>query len=308
MKTAYIDTLTELMRKDKNLITITADMGFSVYEALQQEFPDRFINTGVTEQATMSFATGMALTGYKVFVYAQGIFASTRCFEQVRLDIAYNNVNVKIIGVNSGFSLNQLGTSHFSLEDVALMRTLPGITIFTPGDPVEMRWAVKKSYEIDGPTYLRYTKKGNTVMHTDREEFEVGVPVKLSQDDITLFVSGGILETANEVVRELKKQNISTALYSAPTVKPLNEKVYLELLKQSKYIFTLEEHSIVGGFGSAIAELISEHNIHVPFKRLGAPDEFTSITGSIDYLHDYNSLSVDKLTKTISLLVSKHGE
>lgn len=308
MKTAYINTLTELMRKDKNLITVTADMGFSVYEAMQQEFPERFINTGVTEQATISFVAGLVLTGWKVFMYAQGIFATTRCFEQVRLDIAYQHLNVKIVGVNSGFSLNQLGTSHFALEDVALMRTLPGMTIFTPGDPIEMKWAVEKSYEIEGPTYLRYTKMGNTVVHTKKVKFSVGQPIKITQgEDATLLVSGGILETAMKVILELKKQKVNVSLYSVPTVKPLDEKTYINVLKRSKHVFTLEEHSIIGGFGSAISELISENNIHVPFLRLGSPDRFTSVTGSIEYLHDLNNLSTNKIANTILTAVKKHG-
>lgn len=306
MKTAYINTLTELMRKDKKLITITADMGFSVYEAMQKEFPERFINTGVTEQATTSFAAGLALTGYKVFYYAQGIFATTRCFEQVRLDVAYQRLNVKIVGVNAGFSLNQLGASHFALEDVALMRTLPGMTIFTPGDPIEMNWAVKKAYEIDGPTYLRYTKMGNTVFHKKGVRLAVGEPFKLlNGKDGTIFVSGGILESAMKVAEELKKQNISIGVYSVPTVKPLNEKIYLRIIKKTKHIFTLEEHSIVGGLGSAISELISENNVKCCLHRLGAPDKFTSVAGSIEYLHDYNDLSVGKLTKSISTVIKR---
>lgn len=309
MKNTYINTLTELMRKDKNLITVTADMGFSVYEAMQQEFPERFINTGVTEQATTSFVAGLALTGWKVFMYAQGIFATTRCFEQVRLDIAYQHLNVKIVGVNAGFSLNQLGISHFALEDVALMRTLPGMTIFTPGDPVEMKWAVEKSYGIEGPTYLRYSKMGDTVIHTKNAKFSIGRPAKITQGkDATLLVSGGILETAMKVVPELRKQKIEVSLYSVPTVKPLDEKTYLGILKQSKQVFTLEEHSIIGGLGSAIGELISENNVHVPFLRLGVPDRFTSVTGSIEYLLDYNNLSTDKLTKIILSSVKRHGK
>lgn len=309
MKNTYIDTLTELMRQDKKLITVTADMGFSVYEATQKEFPERFINTGVTEQATTSFAAGLALTGYKVFYYAQGIFVTTRCFEQVRLDIAYQHLNVKIVGVNSGFSLNQLGTSHFALEDVALMRTLPGMTIFTPGDPVEMKWAVEKSYEIEGPTYLRYSKMGNTVVHAKNVKLSIGQPIKITQGkDATLLVSGGILETAMKVVLELKKQRVNVSLYSVPTVKPLDEKTYTNILKRSKHVFTLEEHSIVGGLGSAIAELISENSIHSSFLRLGAPDRFTSIAGSLEYLHDYNNLSVNKLTNTILNVINKRGK
>lgn len=300
MKTAYLKTLTELMRKDKKLITITADMGFSVYEEMQKEFPKRFINTGVTEQGSMSFAAGLALAGYKVFIYAQGIFITMRCLEQIRLDVAYNHLNIKIIGVNCGFSLNQLGVSHFALEDIALMRMLPGMTIFTPGDPIEMEWAVKKAYEIEGPTYLRFTKMGNTVIHSNKTKFAIGEPVRLTAGkDAIFFVSGGILETAREVILQLKKYKINIALYSVPTVKPLNKKTYLDIMKRSKFVFTLEEHSLVGGLGSALAELISENNLQTILFRLGAPDNFTSVTGSLEYLLEYNQLSVGQIVEKI---------
>src|SRR3989338_9865230 len=162
MKKAYIDTLTALMRSHNDIITITADMGFSVYENLQKEFPTRFYNTGVTEQAAIGFSTGLALSGYTVFFYAQAAFATMRCFEQVRLDVGYNNLNVKIIGTNAGVSLNQLGVSHFAIEDIGLMRLLPNMKIFSPGDPSEMEWSMDQAYKINGPAYVRFTKTGGT--------------------------------------------------------------------------------------------------------------------------------------------------
>src|SRR5258708_5409423 len=155
MRTAFIQRLISLMHEHEDIITLTVDMGFSVFEDIQKQFPKRFINTGVTEQSSMSIAAGFALSGYKVFFYAQAPFATMRCFEQIRLDIAYNNLNVTIVGAASGFSSNQLGVSHFALEDVALMRLLPGMTIFTPGDPIESEWATIKAYEINGPVYIR---------------------------------------------------------------------------------------------------------------------------------------------------------
>ena len=134
MKQAFIDSLTKLMEKDNKVIVITADMGFTVFEKIQKKYPKRFFNTGITEQASISFAAGLALSGYKVYFYAQAPFISMRCLEQVRLDITYNHLDVKLIGSNSGFSLNQYGVSHFGLEDIAIMMTLPKMTIFNPAD------------------------------------------------------------------------------------------------------------------------------------------------------------------------------
>lgn len=304
MKDAYINTLTDLMRKDKKLMTLTADMGYSVYEGMQKEFPERFINTGVTEQATISMASGMALTGFKVFVYAQAVFASMRCFEQVRLDIAYNNLDVKIIGVNAGFSLNQLGVSHFSVEDVGLMRLLPNMTIFSPGDPNEMKWALNKAYEINGPVYLRFSKLGNTAIHSKKINPKLGSPIKLSEgNDGTLFVSGGIIEIAKEALLELKKQKINIAFYSVPTVKPLNNDDFIKIIKQSKYIISCEEHNKNGGLGSAIGEIILDNNLNTPILKLGVEDRFTSITGTMDYLIDYNNLSKVKIIEKIKKFI-----
>src|SRR3972149_2154612 len=158
MRTAFVETLTDLMRKHRDIVTITPDMGFSVFEGIQKEFPKRFFNSGVTEQSTISLAAGLSMSGYSVFVYAQAIFMTLRCLEQVRLDVAYQKANVKIIGTAGGFWLNQLGISHFSLEDVGAMRLLPDMTILTPGDPYEAEWAIRKAYATEGPVYLRLAK------------------------------------------------------------------------------------------------------------------------------------------------------
>lgn len=300
MRTAFLTTLIDLMRKNEDVITLTADMGFSVFENMQKEFPTRFINTGVTEQATASLSCGLALSGFKVYFYAQAPFATMRCFEQIRLDIAFNNVNVKIVGVASGFSSNQLGVSHFSLEDVALMRLLPNMTIFTPGDPLEAAWATKQAYKIDGPVYIRLTKSGSPIIHAKKQSFKIGrgVVVKYGKD-ATIFVSGNLLPIAITIHDLLLKKNINVTIISMPTIKPIDEQLILSQAKKTKRIFTLEEHSIVGGLGSAVAEVLAEESVNVVFHRFAVPDKFTAITGSSDYLLSYNELSVESIGKKI---------
>lgn len=306
MRTAFIRTLSQIMKDHKDVIALTADMGFSVFENIQKEFPKRFFNTGVTEQSTIGVATGLALSGYKVFVYAQAAFITMRCFEQVRLDVCYNNVNVKLVGTAAGFSLNQLGVSHFALEDVALMRTLPNMKIFTPGDPMEARWATEKAYALNGPAYIRLTKAGCPAVHSAAPNIRVGDAIEVKKgNDASLLVSGSMLPVAVDVAAQLKRKRINISIYSFPSVKPIDKKTILNLADKGQQLFTLEEHSIIGGLGSAVSEILAENGNHSSLKRLGVPDAFTGITGSIDYLQKVNGLSPSAITRTIINILKK---
>jgi transketolase len=304
VRNAFITVLTELMRKDEKVVSITADMGFSVFEEIQKEFPTRFFNTGVTEQASVSIAAGLALSGFKVFFYAQAPFATMRCFEQVRLDIGYNDLDVKIVGAASGFYSNQLGVSHFAVEDIALMRLIPGMTVLAPGDPYEAEWATKIAYKLSTPCYIRLTKAGSPVIHKTSLHLELGQMHQLtSGKDATLFVTGSLLPMAVLVKDLLKEQNIDITLLSVPTIKPLDKKMISQAARLTGKIFTLEEHSIVGGLGSAIAEIIADEHLDVNFFRFGLPDKFTSITGTVPFLLDYNGLSPNKIAESIQSIV-----
>ncbi|HEX8965189.1 MAG TPA: transketolase C-terminal domain-containing protein, partial [Patescibacteria group bacterium] len=260
MRTAFLQSLTTLMEQDKNIVTITADMGFSVFEEMQQKFPTRFINTGVTEQSSASIAAGLALSGMKVFFYAQAPFITMRCFEQVRLDIAYNNLDVTIVGASSGFYSNQLGVSHFALEDIALMRLLPNMSVFAPGDSVEMQGVMKYVYKRKSPSYIRVTKAGSPVVYA-KPVSSVSTAIELfSGDEATVFVTGSLLPVAKKVAENLQKKNITISLFSVPQIKPLDEKTILREAKKMKKIITIEDHYITGGLGSAVSEVIAASN------------------------------------------------
>jgi transketolase len=301
MKATFIKTISDLMDQHDDTLTVTADMGFSVFEDLQRRYPKRFINTGVTEQATVSIAAGLAMSGYKVFFYAQAAFATMRCFEQLHLDAGYNNTNIKVIGVNAGFSLNQLGVSHFSVEDVGIVRTLPSFTIFTPSNAHEMSWALNESYKIEGPTYLRYSKLDEAIKSDTYPHITLGKPVEIMKGtDAVLFASGGIMRYAKEVTSLLRKKNIYLALYSVPTIKPFDSKYLQKITKNVKAVYTLEEHSIIGGLGSTIAEILAETPGAPVLHRFGIPDKYTGITGSLDYLLAYNDLSPHKIAASIT--------
>lgn len=300
MRTAFVKKLTELMREHEDIITLTADIGFSVFEDLQNEFPERFINTGVSEQNTVGVAAGLALSGYKVYFYAQAPFATMRCFEQIRLDLAYAHLNVKVVGTASGFTSNQMGVSHFALEDVGLMRMLPGMTVFTPGDPVEATWATVAAYEVEGPTYIRLTKGGSPIVHAGVPQFKIGKGVILrSGNDATIFVAGSLLPMALIVSDMLGKKGIKAGVISMPVIKPIDGALILEQSRLSRGIFTLEDHYVAGGLGSAVAELLAEQKTHAVLRRFGVPDAFTSITGSPEYLLKYNGLSAEVVSKKI---------
>lgn len=305
MKQAFIDSLTKLMEKDNDVLVITTDMGFSVFESIQKRFPKRFFNTGITEQASISFAAGLSLSGYKVYFYAQAPFISMRCLEQVRLDIAYNHLDVKLIGSNSGFSLNQYGVSHFGLEDIAIMMTLPKMMIFNPADSVEMTKSMEESYRIKGPVYIRMTKTGNQTIH--KKNVNINDPILMDKgNDGLLLVSGGLLKRAKEIVTSLKKYNINLTLYSCPLIKPISQELLL-ILKKYNNVLTLEEHSIIGGFGSIIANLIVDNNLKTKLIKFALPDEYLHISGTMDYLLDKSGLSVEGVVGKIKKSIKKLG-
>lgn len=295
MKTAFISELELLMKKNRDIVVITADMGFSVFEAIQKKYPKRFFNTGITEQSSTSIAAGLALMGHEVYFYAQAPFITMRNFEEVRLDLAYNNLNVKLIGTNAGVSLNQLGVSHFAVEDVALMRLLPNFTVFTPGTPEEMRWCMQKSHTIKGPTYLRFTKNGT--------ENIPAVPIMDGTDGV-LFVSGGLLKKAKEMVESLKRNRVSLSLYSVPIVSPFNKKQFVKQAKNLP-IFTLEEHSVVGGLGTIISEAVIDLRLQNTVTKFGLNHRFIHVTGSIEYLLKTNGINMKKMQEVIMKQLKK---
>lgn len=297
MKQAFIDSLTKLMEKDSKIITVTADMGFSVFEDIQKRFPNRFFNTGITEQASISFVAGLSMSGFKVYFYAQAPFISMRCLEQVRLDISYHNLDVKLIGSNSGFSLNQYGVSHYGLEDIAIVKTLPGMTIFAPADSVEMTAAIAESYKIKGPVYIRMTKTGNQTIHNKKVDISLPILINKGKKGL-LLVSGGLLRRGKEIIQGLKKYNINLSLYSCPLVKPVSKEL-ISIIKENENAYTLEEHTVIGGFGSTVANIIIDNNLKTKLIKFALPDKYLHISGTMDYLLDQSELGVENIVKRI---------
>ena len=287
-----METLKELARQDERVFLLTADMGYSVFETFREEFPDRFLNTGIAEQNTIGIAAGLASRGKIVFVYSIIPFVTMRCFEQIRLDLAYNKSNVKIVGVGAGFTYGSLGSSHHALEDISIMRSLPNMTVLCPGDPIEARELIKQSYEHTGPVYIRLGKNGEPKIHPEDKKIPLGKAIEISDgNDLILITTSTMLETGKRWVDEWKDEGISVSLVSMPTMKPFDTESIKKFILRDMPIISLEEHNIIGGLGSAIAEVIADTGIGVKFLRLGINDKFSHFVGGHDYQKQKSNLT-----------------
>ena len=284
MRTAFIDTLRELARIDDRIFLLTADMGYSVFETFRDEFPDRFLNTGIAEQNTIGIAAGLAARGKIVYVYSIIPFVTMRCFEQVRLDLAYNFMNVKLVGVGAGLTYGPLGSSHHALEDIAIMRSLPDMTVLCPGDPIETRELIKRSYEYEGPVYIRLGKNGEPKIHPDETRIEIGKSITvLEGNDLALITTSNMLETGKKWVEEWKQDGVNVSLISMPSLKPFDSSTVKNLIDKEIPIITLEEHSVIGGLGSIISQVIATTGKPVKFQQIGINDKFSHVIGGHEF-------------------------
>ena len=300
MREAFINTLIELATKDDKIFLLTGDLGFSVLEKFQEKFPDRFLNIGVAESNMVGIAAGLALSGKLVYIYSIVPFVTMRCFEQIRNDVCMQNLNVRIIGIGGGLSYGSAGPTHHSIIDIAIMRALPNMTVVCPGDPIETVFTIKESVEYKGPLYARLGKGHEPNIHDDAIHFEIGKGITMREgSDIAVIVTGNMLDIAKKVTRRLVENGIDMQLISMHTVKPIDSGLILKCAAERKAIVTVEEHSIVGGLGSAVAEVLSESRYKVLFRRIGLKDAFVKDVGDREYLLEKNLLSVDNIVNNI---------
>ena len=303
MRNHLINKITELAEEDKNIILITGDLGFGVLESFQKKFPKRFINAGIAEQNMATVATGLALEGNKVFIYSIGNFPTLRCIEQIRNDICYHNANVKILAVGSGFAYGTLGMTHHATEDLAIMRALPNMKVFTPCDFVSAEAVAEDLCKIQGPCYVRLERGGEQQVFIKDEKFVIGKLKELRKgSDIAIIAIGNVINEALKAADALKQQNKNISVYSVYSLKPLDEQEILSIAKKHKYILTIEEHQIVGGLGSTISEIIAENNVNVKIIRLGLNDEFTSVVGNQEYLREIYKIDYKNIIRKIESL------
>jgi len=306
MRKAFIDSLIDSCRKNRNIFLLTADMGFSVFEGFQKQFPDRFYNMGVAEANMIGVAAGLALSGKKVIVYSIVPFVTMRCFEQVRNDICLQDLDVKIIGSGGGLCYGSAGPTHHSIEDIAIMRSLPNMVVLCPGDPLETKLCLRAAIENEGPVYIRLGKGKDEWVHESLGRFSLGKAITLSGgSDMAIIVTGNMLPVAKKARDIIASHNISARLISMPCVKPLDKDAIIKASKETKFIFTIEEHSLLGGLGSAVAEVLAENRSKAYFKRFALPDKYLKFVGSQEYLRGKLGLDDKSIARDILKIYKK---
>lgn len=304
MRTAFVRSLIDSARADDRVFLLVGDVGYSLVEPFAQEFPDRFINIGVAEQNMIGIATGLAMSGKTVFAYSLANFPTLRCVEQIRNDICYHNANVKIVASGGGLAYGALGATHHVTEDIAIMRSLPNMTVIAPADPAESALATRAITKWAGPCYLRLAKTGDPLLHKGKPDFKIGKAIMVRNGgDVTLIATGGILKNAMLAAEQLKREGIHCRILSMSTVKPLDVKAVLAAARETGAIVTVEEHNIIGGLGSAVSEVLAEwDHLQIAFRRMGINDAFCSQVGSQEYLQKSQSLSVENIVEIVESL------
>jgi transketolase len=295
MRTAFITQLIEEAKKNDSIFLVVGDLGYSVVEPFIELFPDRFLNAGVAEQNMTAVASGLAKEGYNVFTYSIGNFPTLRCMEQIRYDVCFHNLSVKIVAIGGGYAYGPLGTSHHTTEDLAMLRVLPNMCVCAPGDPIEAKRITTMLSEKSGPAYLRLGKAGEPIVHDKAITFNWGSMLEVKNGrQIAVLSTGAMLYYCHEYINT---HNLNWGLYSVPFVKPLDEVMLAHICNSYDEIITIEEHQFHGGFGSAVLEAINSLKNNntiskMPIIKIKAiPDKFIEIAGTQEYLRGIAGLS-----------------
>jgi len=305
-RNAYGEALIELGKKHKNLVVLDADLSKSTKTIkFAKEFPNRFFEMGIAEANMITTAAGLASCGKLPFVSTFAVFATGRVYDQIRMDLAYSKANVKIFATHGGISVGKDGVSHQMIEDLGLMRVLPNMTVLAPSDAVQTKKIVHLMAETKGPMYARIGRADAPVIYDKKDLDDIklgkGMTVKDGKD-ITFICTGTMVEPALEAYNTLKKQGISARIVDMHTVKPLDEKLVLKCAKDTNAIITAEEHSVIGGLGAAIAEILAENNISIKFYRMGIRDIFCESGTPADLLEKYELNEKHMVKKAKNLL------
>ena len=288
MRDTFVRVLADEMAQDPKIVLIIGDLGFGVMKPIWERFPDRIINAGIAEQSMVGLAAGLAATGKTVLVYSIGNFPVMRPLEQIRNDCAYHNANVKIVCVGGGFVYGSLGMSHHATEDLAVMRALPDVRVFAPGDPAETGVVTREIIHTPGTCYLRLGRGNEPMVHSGISvDWKAPSPFTLRKGkDIALLSTGGILTQTAAAAERLAGKNIWAEVVSFPCVKPMDTEAVKNLLKRFHHLVTVEEHNIIGGLGSAVCEIAAEAGTGSLIHRIGLQDCYSTIVGNQQYLRE----------------------
>jgi transketolase len=302
MRKTCLDMVYQLAKRDDRIFFIGSDLGAGTLENFKEEMPDRFFMEGISEANIIGMAAGLAMEGKIPYVNTIASFITRRCFEQVLLDICLHNVNVRLIGNGGGLVYAPLGPTHEAIEDLAIMRAIPKMTIVAPADANEMRRLMPLTIDYRGPIYIRLAKGYDPIVTDDGVPFVIGKAIPIKEGSDALIVTTGVtLRLALEAAKTLSEEGIKTGILHMPTVKPFDTITFLDIVAPVKAVVTVEEHTVIGGLGSAVAEVIGEANFGTPkrFKRFGIPDVFPERYGSQDSLMAYYRIESESIAETL---------
>ncbi len=291
---AYGEALAKLGKENENVVVLEADLSKSTMTAyFKKEFPERHINVGIAEADLIGTAAGFATTGKIPFASTFALFAAGRAYDQIRNSVAYPKLNVKICPTHAGVSLGEDGGSHQSVEDLALMRAIPGMVVLSPADAVETEKMIFAAAEYEGPVYVRLGRLNVPVLFDDNYKFEIGKAVTLTEgNDVAILATGLMVYEATEAAKQLAEQGIKARVVNVSTIKPLDEETVLKAAKECKFIVTSEEHSVIGGLGSAVSEFLSENHPTKVIKH-GIQDVFGQSADGDTMLNNYKLRAKD---------------
>lgn len=304
LRVAYAESLVEAAETNDKIVCFDCDLANATQTILfKQKFPDRFFDLGIAEANMMCIAASFASTGYIPFVSTFAIFGAGRAYEMIRNSICYENLNVKFGLTHAGLSVGEDGGSHQSIEDIALMRVLPNMTILCPVDEIEMKKAVNAAIKTNGPVYIRASRPNQEIFTEENTPFVVGKANVIKEGkDVTIITFGLMMNEVLKASEELLKNNISTTIINMHTIKPIDKEIIKKYGNTSKLLLTVEEHSIIGGLGSAVAEVLAEENINVKFKRIGINDLFGQSGSPKELFEEYGLTSehiIEEVKKNI---------
>ncbi|MSU73627.1 hypothetical protein EXS56_00610 [Candidatus Kaiserbacteria bacterium] len=303
MRRDFVTQVLIEMERDPSIVFLTADLGFNALEGIQERFPDRFLNVGIAEQHMIGMAAGLALEGKKVIAYSIASFATMRPYEQIRNDVCYQDLDVKIVGTGGGYNYANHGVTHHTVEDVAIMNVLPHMKVLCPGHSWEAREATKAMLRHKGPVYLRLGKSPGIAYEQERFTFTLGKGFVVREgSDIVLVSTGNVLDIAQETATLIEKKcNLSVCVLSMPSLKPFDEKLLLKYARKAKGVFTIEEHSTTGGLGAIATAVLFANGVDgKKFRAFGfSPESFLKKVGDRNYLLDQVGLESRKLARSI---------
>jgi transketolase len=301
MRNAFAAEITALAQADPRVVLLSGDIGNRLFDTFRDRCPGRFFNCGVAEANMITLAAGMAMNGLRPIAYTITPFITTRCLEQIRVDVCYHNVPVAIVGVGAGLSYASLGPTHHSCEDIAFLRALPNMAVVCPGDPVEVRLALRGSLLRTSGTYIRLAKKGEAVVHKAPPDFAIGKAITLREgNDVCLLSTGNMLPEAAAAADLLAKAGLVAQLVSFHTVKPLDVDCLADAFGRFSLVATIEEHSRLGGFGSAVAEWLADQpRQKASLCRFGTSDEFFHESGEQEHARHHFGLTAPQIAEAI---------